>query len=298
MILVIGSLIFDVDLSYQTLQRATHWRHEEVPIVGTTPLLQYSGKESSVISFQGVWFNYRAKGDRVESIEALADAGEPLSVTHDSGEYLGLWVITGLVRDSEIFRPGQVSGIRTAFTISMKYYGETPDPLASIGAPAIGSGTVSLPTTQSDMVRMAATAARTAAGALGVGADKIIESEADSDLSDLKTIPEYNSLVSNSRRDKAKLDRVTDDSRGDVVSEVSKLGDFLSYIDGSGDYVSNIDGTLRKAESLPLISTDKFSTLRTSLNGVKGATRNAQGQRSAVENTLKILSPVANRLGL
>ena len=298
MILVIGSLTFDVDLSYQTLQRATQWRHEEVPIVGTTPLLQYSGKNPPTLEFRGTWWNYRSKGDRVESIEALADAGEPLSVTHDSGEYLGLWVITGLVRDSEVFRPGQVSGIRTDFTISMKYYGETPDPLAALGAPPIGSGTVSLPPTQSDMVRMATNAAFKAAGALSVGADKIIESNDDSDLSDLKTIPEYNQMVSNSRTDKVKLDRITDDRRGDVISITSRLNDFVSIVDGSDARVRNIDSTLRKAESLPLVDTDKFTALRKSINSVKGASGYAQGQRSAVEDTLKILSPVANRLGL
>lgn len=290
MVLQIGSHQFEVNFSYETLERMTRWRWEEVPIIGSTPLLQYSGKDSPTMTFRGTWFNYTANNDRVQSIEALADEAEPLAVTGDQGFFYGTWVITGLQRNEEIFRPGQHSAIRTDWIISMKYYGESPD------TPSFASGSIDTRPSEADMVRMAANAARRTAGALAVGADEIIESNDDTDLSDLKTIPEYNNLVTNARTDKSKLERIRTEPRADVVAITSRLRDFVSIADGSDARVRNIDATLRKAESLPLVDTDKFGTLRTSMNSVKGASRSASQQKSDVEDTIKILSPVASAL--
>ena len=47
MILQIGNHQFDIDLSYETLERAASWEWGEVPIVGDYPILQNVRKEGT-----------------------------------------------------------------------------------------------------------------------------------------------------------------------------------------------------------------------------------------------------------
>ena len=69
MILQIGNHQFDVDMSYETLERVSAWEWGEVPIVGDYPILQNVRKSAPTLSFTGLWFNYVATGDRVQDLE-------------------------------------------------------------------------------------------------------------------------------------------------------------------------------------------------------------------------------------
>lgn len=124
MILQIGNHQFDIDLSYETLERAAAWEWGEVPIVGDYPILQNVRKESPTLTFTGQWFNYVATGDRVQNLEDLGNEGEPLAVTGDTGFFYGFWVIQSLRRAEEVFRPGQHSAIKTQWTLSLKFFGD------------------------------------------------------------------------------------------------------------------------------------------------------------------------------
>ena len=127
MILQIGNHQFDVDMSYETLERAASWEWGEVSIVGDYPILQNVRKHAPTLSFTGQWFNYVATGDRVQALEDMANEGEPLSVTSDQGFFYGFWVIESLQRNEAVFRPGQHSAIKTEWTLVLKFYGQTKD---------------------------------------------------------------------------------------------------------------------------------------------------------------------------
>lgn len=131
MILQLGNFQFEVHdpngISYQTLERASAWKWEEVPIAGDYPILQLGGKESPTITFNGVWFNYYAATDKVQSIEDLGNETEPLALTGDDGHFYGFWVIVSLRRSEDVFRPGQRSAIKTEWTVSLKFYGKTKE---------------------------------------------------------------------------------------------------------------------------------------------------------------------------
>ena len=131
MILQLGNFQFEVNnadgISYQTLERAAAWKWEEVPIAGDYPILQLAGKESPTITFNGVWFNYYATTDKVQTIEDLANETQPLALTGDDGHFYGFWVIVSLRRSEEVFRPGQRSAIKTGWTLSLKFYGKTKE---------------------------------------------------------------------------------------------------------------------------------------------------------------------------
>ena len=127
MILQIGNHQFDVDMSYETLERVSTWEWSEVAIVGDYPILQNVRKSAPTISFTGLWFNYVATGDRVQDLEDLANTGEPLSVTSDQGFFFGFWVIESLRRSEAVFRPGQHSAIKNEWTLSLKFFGNTKE---------------------------------------------------------------------------------------------------------------------------------------------------------------------------
>ena len=114
-------------MSYETLERASGWRWEGVPIAGGYPILQYSGQDSPSITFSGDRWEYMATGDEVQTLEDLANETEPLAVTDDQGKFHGFWVIESLRRRGEGFRRGQESAIKTSWTLTLKFYGHKKD---------------------------------------------------------------------------------------------------------------------------------------------------------------------------
>ena len=129
MILQLGSFQFTTNMSYETLERVDGWRWESVPIVGDFPILQFAGKDSPSITFSGDRWEYVATGDQVQTLEDLANETEPLPLTGDSGKFYGFFVIEELRRREEFFRPGQVTGIKSSWTLTLKFYGEKKERL-------------------------------------------------------------------------------------------------------------------------------------------------------------------------
>lgn len=127
MIIQIGSLQFETlsadAFSYHQLERNSNWKWAEVPIVESTPLLQYEGKGAPTIDFSGTLIEYHATRDRIQSIEDLADTKEPLAVTGDDGTFYGFFVIVSVRRNETIHRPNQRVGVQTEWTVSLKFYG-------------------------------------------------------------------------------------------------------------------------------------------------------------------------------
>ena len=61
MILQIGNHQFDVDMSYETLERVSAWEWGEVPIVGDYPILQNVRKSAPTLSFTGIVVQLRSR---------------------------------------------------------------------------------------------------------------------------------------------------------------------------------------------------------------------------------------------
>lgn len=123
MILQLGNFQFRTDFSYDTLERSVGWRWEGVSIAGDYPILQFAGKDTSTVTFSGDWWNYVSNGDEVQTLEDLANMTEPLALTGDNGHFYGFWIIESLRRREEVFRPGQHSAVKTAWTLTIKFYG-------------------------------------------------------------------------------------------------------------------------------------------------------------------------------
>ena len=299
MILQIGEIQFDVDLSYQTLRRAQRWRWDEVKVQGSHPVLQYTGKESSVISFQGVWWNYRAEGDRIESVEALADAGEPLSVTGSNGLYYGLWSIVGVERNEEFFRPTQHSAIKVAFTISMKFYGDSPDRASPIGAPALPSTTSALHAKAS----ISAATAETSSSLTVIG-----EAADDPDLSDLDSVKGFSALASEAKRDAATL-RVSTVPESESLHDLPSSSPFFENVQGVKDILAKRQTTQNKIATvhrtireLPAYDTLKnlpaMQSLESNLLRSHRSLNNVRAVEKQVDEVLRVKDFVATVVGL
>ena len=126
MIIQVGSVQFDVDFGYETLELARRYNWGSVEVVGDHPNLQFTGK-SMVLDFSGVRFEYGAFGDAVASLEELAERAEPVGVTDDQGSWYGYWVILEVTRLEDSFRRRQKTGIRTRWNLRMQFYADSSD---------------------------------------------------------------------------------------------------------------------------------------------------------------------------
>ena len=291
MILQIKDFQFSVNMSYETLQRAMGWRWEEVKIVGTTPKLQFAGKDSPAMTFEGTWWNYSATGDNVASIESLADAGEPLSVTGDNGFYYGKWVITRITRAEEFFRPGQHSSIKTVFTISMKFHSDSPDPVGEApSSPArIAVSAVTAKQSISSMLNSTQTALET----IGESAD-------DSALDDLMNVEGFSGLANESKRNARTL-KIPAVPESDNLHDLPGDSGFFDNIEDVDDILSKRRDTQNKIGrvSIGIRKLPGYNTLRntTGLGSVQSALLSAHRSLDSVESVQKEVNRVLHVKG-
>ena len=123
MIIQLGAFQFSVDFGYNELRRIREWNWGEIPIVGSDPLLQFTGKARE-IRFVGVYWNYTAEGDAPESLVNIGDTGEPFPLTDDMGNFHGYWAITSMHETEQHFARQKKKGIRTDWEVTLKYYGQ------------------------------------------------------------------------------------------------------------------------------------------------------------------------------
>ena len=122
MLVQLGSIQFNTNFGYDTLDNVKRWIWEEVGVINDHPALQFAGK-SAELSFSGTYFNYAKSGDAPKAVEDLAEKTEPLGLTDDLGNFYGFWVITELSRAESFFRPEQKTGIQTQWNLRLRYYG-------------------------------------------------------------------------------------------------------------------------------------------------------------------------------
>ena len=128
MILQIGNLQFESDISYESIQQVMSWKWEEIPRLGTTSVLHYAHTPSPTFSCQGTWWNTDGSKSKLADIEAMGDTKEPLSLVDDAGRNYGYWIIETLTNLGSIFRYGFPTAMKNEWELTLKYFGETPRP--------------------------------------------------------------------------------------------------------------------------------------------------------------------------
>lgn len=123
MILQLGNIQFESDMSYESLQQAMGWKWEEIPILGETSVLQYAHTESPTFTCQGVWWNTDGSQSKLADIEAMGNSKAPFLLVDDSGQNYGYWVIEKLTNLGTFFRYGFPTAMKNEWELSLKYYG-------------------------------------------------------------------------------------------------------------------------------------------------------------------------------
>ena len=285
-ILQIGEVQLSTHMSYETLSRITSWRWEEVPIIGSTPLLQYGGKDAATITFSGTRWEYTDVGDALEQFETLADSREPQPLTGDSGRYYGLWTITELRRDEEIFRPGQISAVKTGWTITLKYYGERPDPFGASGGSVDSAARPFTATTAQASIASALSATMK-------NLETVAEAASDPDLSELQNAPGFNRLATESARNARTLNIPEPVSENLYDLDPEAEGGFFSSVEGVKGFLDGrrgtqnmIGGVLNGIRRLPGYGTLKNVPALQNVEGALRSTHSALGDVREVEQTV------------
>ena len=125
MILQLGDIQFESDLSYENIRQAMGWNWAEIPILGEKSQLQFVNTQSPMLTCQGIWWNTDGSPSKLADIEAMGDTKEPLLLVDDSGRNYGYWAIEKLTNMGTVFRYGFPTAMKNEWELNLKYYGET-----------------------------------------------------------------------------------------------------------------------------------------------------------------------------
>jgi uncharacterized protein len=121
--MILGGFRFRLEsVPYQNLARSSGWNWPEQQIIGSTPALQYTGKQADKVTLTGMLCP-ELTGDRssLEALRLLADLGRPLPLVSGTGLFMGLWVIEELQQNEDIHFANGVPR-RMTFTLKLKSY--------------------------------------------------------------------------------------------------------------------------------------------------------------------------------
>lgn len=128
----LGGYSFEIaSTPYQELMRQTGWKWPEQELIGTTPAMQFTGRQADKISLRGLLVPGFTGGRlAVESLRLLGDLGKPLPLVSGTGFFLGLWVLESVEHSEDVhFSDG--SPRRMSFTVNLKRYADTITALKS-----------------------------------------------------------------------------------------------------------------------------------------------------------------------
>ena len=134
--MILGGFPFMLEtLPFQELARQTGWNWPEQALIGTTPALQFTGKQAEKVTLSGMLCP-ELTGDRssLEALRLLGDLGKPLPLVSGAGLFMGLWVIESVEQGEDIhFADGTPR--RMTFNLQLKKYG---DMMSAVGS-ALGN---------------------------------------------------------------------------------------------------------------------------------------------------------------
>jgi len=122
----LGGYSFEIENApYQELARQSGWNWPEQELIGTTPAMQFTGRQADKISLRGMLVPGFTGGRlAVESLRLLGDLGQPLPLVSGTGFFLGLWVLESVEHSEDVhFSDG--SPRRMSFTVGLKRYADS-----------------------------------------------------------------------------------------------------------------------------------------------------------------------------
>lgn len=103
--MALGSYRFAMSTGgFQTFKRNSAWRWPSQDRIGARPARQFLGPGDDKITIAGTIFpHFRGGLRQVDAMRAQAGLGRPLNLVDGTGEYFGLFCITGIEEGKEAF---------------------------------------------------------------------------------------------------------------------------------------------------------------------------------------------------
>lgn len=133
--MTLGDFNFTIDdATYQSIQRTLSWRWVEQQRFGQRDVLQYTGKASPSITFNGeVYTDNQRITPRISEmlvgtkpirrLGELGDTTTPLLLISGTGDIMGYWVVTEFSDTADRFLMAGMPK-HQQFTMAIKYYGD------------------------------------------------------------------------------------------------------------------------------------------------------------------------------
>lgn len=121
MMINLGGFPFMIETApYQELVRQTSWKWPEQELIGTTPAMQFTGKNAETITLRGMLVpGFTGGREVVTALRLLGDLGTQMPLIAGNGSFLGLWVLESIEHGEDIhFSDG--SPRRMTFNVQLK----------------------------------------------------------------------------------------------------------------------------------------------------------------------------------
>jgi phage protein U len=121
MMINLGGFPFMIETApYQELTRQTSWKWPEQELIGTTPAMQYTGKNADTMTLRGMLVpGFTGGTETITALRLLGDLGTQLPLIGGNGFFFGLWVLESIEQGEDLhFSDG--SPRRMTFTVQLK----------------------------------------------------------------------------------------------------------------------------------------------------------------------------------
>ena len=122
-LLILGPFRFSLaTAAFDELSRASGWEWAEQSVVGSAPVLQYTGPKAETITLRGrIIPGFTGGPEQVAQMRALAGLGRPLFLVDGMGRVHGNWVIENIAdTGSRHFKDGMPRML--TFDVALKKY--------------------------------------------------------------------------------------------------------------------------------------------------------------------------------
>ena len=129
MMMSLGLFVFEIGtLPYQELSRSQSWRHATVDRFNALPASQFTGPGEDSITLTGALYPGLAGSySALDTIRAMADAGDDYVLLDGLGNVLGNWFIPSLETKASVFFVDGVAR-KADFTLALKRAPDSPPP--------------------------------------------------------------------------------------------------------------------------------------------------------------------------
>lgn len=126
--IALGPFRFDINrLPFQEMTRSSGYKWAEVPLVGTSPALQYTGKDADTMTLPGVFYPTHSGGlSQLPIMRLAAEQGQALPMSTAFGFFLGLWAIVR-IEETQTYFFTDGTPRKVEFTIELKQYASPTD---------------------------------------------------------------------------------------------------------------------------------------------------------------------------